>query len=323
MANEEHFSLLAKGVTVWNEWRRNNPEITPDLSGANLQGTYLECVNFENVYLTGANLSQCKLRWARFDGATVDGINIDGADVVNTALVSILERQKVELASILIKQKVEKERRVRLAQQSQITLEKYIQDFNLQNLGHQSMEVERSGFSRDYQQAIEESLKAFVRNGDDIVCIGYYAYEYGHCEMCGHNPIKWHYILENLQSYSQMHVGSECIQNFQIILSNWGYRPEYVVFPNCLKPYTRWILDKNPQAIVFNDDIVVHLNKDCEEIIKGIGKGSQLKHCRYVKRTNYEGTEKLITVNNSEQQKDNSQQIFTVPKLEYDEYPPF
>jgi len=323
MANEEHFSLLAKGVSVWNEWRRNNPEITPDLSGVNLQGIYLECVNFENVDLTNANLSQCKLRWARFDGATIDGVNIDGADVVSTALASMLEQQKFKLASKLIKQKVEKERRIRLAQQSQRTLEKYIQDFNLQNPEYQGMKVKISGFSRDYQQAIEESLKAFICNGDDIVCIGYYVYEYGHCEMCGHNPIKWHYILENLQNHSQMHVGSECIQNFQIILSKWGYRPEYIVFPNCLRPYARWILDKNPQAIVFNDDIVVHLNKDCEETIKSMSKDNQLKRYRYVKRTNYQGAEKLIAVNNPEQQPNNSQQIFTASKLEYDEYPPF
>ncbi|MGB3308268.1 MAG: pentapeptide repeat-containing protein [Nodosilinea sp.] len=322
MANEEHFSLLGKGVSVWNEWRRNSPEITPDLSSANLQGMYLECVNFENVDLTGANLSQCKLRWARFNGATLDRVNTDGADFVNTALASMLEQQKVKIASLLIKQKAEEGRRRRLAQQSQRTLEKYIQDFNLQNLEH-CIGVKRSGFSRNYRQAIEESLKDFVRNGDDIVCIGYYFHEDGHCEMCGHHPIKWHYILENLQNHSQIHVGSECIQNFQIILSEWGYRPEYIVFPNYLRPYTRWILNKNPQSIVFNDDIVVHLNKDCEEIIKGMGQDSQLKHYRYVKRSNYKGIEKLIAINNPEQQLNYSQQILTTPKLEYDDYPPF
>lgn len=323
MANEEHFSLLVKGVSVWNQWRRNNREIIPDLSAANLQGMYLECVNFEKVNLTGANLSQCKLRWARFDGAILDRINIDGADVVNTSLVSIIEKQKVELASILIKQKAQEERRRRLAQQSRKTLEKYLQDFNLQNSERQDFEVKISGFSKDYRQTIEESLKAFICNGDDIVCIGYYVYEYGHCEMCGHNPIKWHYILENLQNHSQMHVGSECIQNFQVILSKWGYRPEYIVFPNCLKPYTRWILEKNPQAIVFNDDIVIHLNKDCEDTIKGMGENSQLKHYRYVKRTNCEGFEKLIAVNESEQQPNKSQQFFVAPTLEHDSHPPF
>jgi|GEM_PF-3042508 len=285
MANIEHFSLLAKGISVWNEWRNNNPEIIPDLSDANLQGMYLECVNFEKVNLTGANLSQCKLRWARFDGAAIDNINIEEADVVNTAL-----------ASILIKQKTEKERQKKLTRQSQETFKRYIQNFNIQSLEQQKKNAEISGFSRDYQKAIEESLKAFIHDGDDVACIGYYVYEYGYCEMCGHKPIKWHYILENLRNCSQIHIGSECVQNFQVILSKWGYRPEYIVFPNCLKPYTRWILDKNPQAIVFNDDIVIHLNKDCEETIKSMSNNNQLKHYRYVKRTNYEGIEKLIMV---------------------------
>jgi uncharacterized protein YjbI with pentapeptide repeats len=90
MANEEHLAVLVKGVSVWNEWRRNNPEVLPDLSGAELQGMYLEGANFERVNFEGANLSQCLLRWARFDEATLNEINLDGADIVNTMLISIL-----------------------------------------------------------------------------------------------------------------------------------------------------------------------------------------------------------------------------------------
>src|SRR5215831_15566981 len=35
MANDEHVALLDKGVATWNEWRDKNPDIRPDLSGAN------------------------------------------------------------------------------------------------------------------------------------------------------------------------------------------------------------------------------------------------------------------------------------------------
>jgi hypothetical protein len=37
MANDEHVALLKKGVDAWNEWRKENPEIQPDLSDANLR----------------------------------------------------------------------------------------------------------------------------------------------------------------------------------------------------------------------------------------------------------------------------------------------
>ena len=36
MANEEHLRILKQGVDAWNEWRREHPDIQPDLSGANL-----------------------------------------------------------------------------------------------------------------------------------------------------------------------------------------------------------------------------------------------------------------------------------------------
>lgn len=36
MASDEHLSLLLQGSIVWNEWRRSNPDIRPDFSGADL-----------------------------------------------------------------------------------------------------------------------------------------------------------------------------------------------------------------------------------------------------------------------------------------------
>jgi hypothetical protein len=32
MANPEHVAKLNEGVQAWHAWRRNNPEVTPDLS---------------------------------------------------------------------------------------------------------------------------------------------------------------------------------------------------------------------------------------------------------------------------------------------------
>ena len=56
MANEEHVALLRQGVEVWNAWRRENPDIRPDLCRADLDGTV-----FMNVNLTETKvLDQCK-----------------------------------------------------------------------------------------------------------------------------------------------------------------------------------------------------------------------------------------------------------------------
>ena len=38
MANDEHVALLKKGVDAWNEWRGENPDIRPDLSGRTWAG---------------------------------------------------------------------------------------------------------------------------------------------------------------------------------------------------------------------------------------------------------------------------------------------
>ncbi len=45
MANEEHFGILRQGVAVWNEWRRVNPEVVPDLNAAELQWASLHGVD--------------------------------------------------------------------------------------------------------------------------------------------------------------------------------------------------------------------------------------------------------------------------------------
>jgi len=41
MANDEHVALLKQGVEAWNEWRGENPNILPDLSGVDLYNTHL------------------------------------------------------------------------------------------------------------------------------------------------------------------------------------------------------------------------------------------------------------------------------------------
>ena len=37
MANPEHLEILKQGVEAWNQWREQNPQTKPDLSGAILR----------------------------------------------------------------------------------------------------------------------------------------------------------------------------------------------------------------------------------------------------------------------------------------------
>lgn len=50
MANDEHVKILRSGVERWNRWRTENPNVRPDLIGANLRGA-----NLRGVFLNGAN----------------------------------------------------------------------------------------------------------------------------------------------------------------------------------------------------------------------------------------------------------------------------
>ena len=52
--NDEHVALLKQGVTAWNAWRKENPDIRPDLNEADL----------ERASLSGANL-----KWADLSAA--------------------------------------------------------------------------------------------------------------------------------------------------------------------------------------------------------------------------------------------------------------
>jgi hypothetical protein len=91
MGNNEHIEILQRGVDVWDEWRAQNPEIIPDLSGmsvnegdfigANLQGANLSGANcyqaeFGPANLAGADLSDSVFVKADFNRADLSGANL-------------------------------------------------------------------------------------------------------------------------------------------------------------------------------------------------------------------------------------------------------
>ena len=87
MANPEHLAILKQGVWVWNNWRDENPDVTPDLSrtdhlsGADLSGADLSGADLNWAYLSWADLFGADLREANLNGADLFRANLNGANL--------------------------------------------------------------------------------------------------------------------------------------------------------------------------------------------------------------------------------------------------
>jgi hypothetical protein len=101
MANTEHVAKLREGVQAWHVWRRNNPEVRPDLSGllarredfsrADLRKGYLPEIDFQEsnlsyVNLSGANAIGAKLSHANLFNAWLDDANLYKAKLIKANL---------------------------------------------------------------------------------------------------------------------------------------------------------------------------------------------------------------------------------------------
>ncbi len=64
MADQDQLALLKRGVAAWNEWRKQNPQVQPDLSGAVLAEADLKEIDLRRVNLSKADLSGTDLRGA-------------------------------------------------------------------------------------------------------------------------------------------------------------------------------------------------------------------------------------------------------------------
>lgn len=65
MADEEHLKILNFGVEAWNQWRKKNLDVRPDLINADLNFAPLSFAN-----LSGADLFSADLRSADLSVAT-------------------------------------------------------------------------------------------------------------------------------------------------------------------------------------------------------------------------------------------------------------
>ena len=86
MANQEHLDILRQGVKVWNQWRKEHPEVRPDLVAADLIGANLDSAILNDTNLYGAILSDAKLIGAKLIGANLSDANLNYATLSHAIL---------------------------------------------------------------------------------------------------------------------------------------------------------------------------------------------------------------------------------------------
>jgi len=85
--NSEHLAILKTGkVENWNRWRKENPGITPDLSGAYLQGEFLQGANLRETDLRETDLQEADLREIDLQGAFLQRAILRETDLRGTNL---------------------------------------------------------------------------------------------------------------------------------------------------------------------------------------------------------------------------------------------
>jgi uncharacterized protein YjbI with pentapeptide repeats len=82
MADPRHLEIIRQGSEVWNTWRRENPEVVPDLSKTDLSGANLNSAN-----LFEASLRDTNLRGAELNRATLDRVDLRDANLSNAYLM--------------------------------------------------------------------------------------------------------------------------------------------------------------------------------------------------------------------------------------------
>jgi uncharacterized protein YjbI with pentapeptide repeats len=86
MSNPEHLNRLmaaadASDMAPWNAWRDSNPDVSPNLIEANLQGVILSGANLSGANLYGAELDGADLSTADLSKADLGRADLEGADL--------------------------------------------------------------------------------------------------------------------------------------------------------------------------------------------------------------------------------------------------
>ena len=86
--NPKHLARLDEGVGTWNRWRVARPDVTPDLSEADLHEINLRDAFLRYTNLRGANLSGADLYHAQLTNANLDHANLANSKLCYTDMIA-------------------------------------------------------------------------------------------------------------------------------------------------------------------------------------------------------------------------------------------
>lgn len=91
MAIQSQIDILNKGTEHWNEWRKQNPFINPDLSDIDLRGQKFEGNNFSKTNFQDATLHlwsviDCKLEYSNLNGIQAQGSYWRNSNLIGTSI---------------------------------------------------------------------------------------------------------------------------------------------------------------------------------------------------------------------------------------------
>lgn len=86
MANQEHLDILMQGMEVWNQWRREHPDIQPDLSEAHLFKVELGMILYAGPQPTHSEIKKINLSGCDLSRMNLINSNLQGADLSNAIL---------------------------------------------------------------------------------------------------------------------------------------------------------------------------------------------------------------------------------------------
>jgi len=101
MADNEHLKILKQGVAIWNQWRKKNHRLIPDLSGTDLIGVDFSGVDLSGTNLSGADLSRADLSGANLSRADLSDADLRGADLSKADLsIAVLTKANLNAADL-------------------------------------------------------------------------------------------------------------------------------------------------------------------------------------------------------------------------------
>lgn len=88
MANQSHVEIARKGTASIAEWRKKNPKVRLDLSGANLSHIELSRADLSDADLSGVDLSEALMAWAILNSANLSGASLSKTNLGFCCLVA-------------------------------------------------------------------------------------------------------------------------------------------------------------------------------------------------------------------------------------------